>query len=98
MEEENSPSITEDPITTHNVRHLSLKTTLEPEDVEELERHIEDAKRIRKADGRRPLNRHHIHDLALQQDREIVVRQTKRRAARIVSTPKLSIQDRLSNR
>ena len=71
LEEEYPPTITADQITTHYVHHL--ETTLKADDFKELERQIRDAERTTAADGK-CLNRH-IHELALQQDRETVKRQ-----------------------
>ena len=96
LENERPPSLTGEQITTHYVHHL--ETILSTDDFRELQRQIHDVERNRRTDGRRPINRHHIHDLALQQDREIVLRQTRLRSAGIVSAPKPSIQDRLSNK
>ena len=72
-------SLTENQITTNYVHHL--ESTLKPDDVRDLERQIQDSEHRRTTKGRRPLNRHHIHDMALRWDREIVMRQTRLRAA-----------------
>ena len=58
---------------------------------------IRDAEQIRAVGGMRPLNRHHIHELALQQDRETVVRQSKLRAAGLFAPPKIPPHDRIGN-
>ena len=59
----------------------------------ELERDIQKAERRRDEDGRRHLNRHHIHDMALRQERESVLR-----AAGIIANGRVPIQDRLTNK
>ena len=51
-----------------------------------------------KYDGKGPLNRRHIHELALQRDRETVVRQSKLRAAGLIAPPQTPIHDRIGNR
>ena len=79
LENERPPSLTREQIITHYVHHL--ETILSADDFRELERQIHDVERQRRADGRRHINRHHIHDLALQQDREIVLRQTRQSQA-----------------
>ena len=61
-------------------------------------RDIQEAERRRDADGRRHLNRHHMHDMALRQEREGVFKQTRLRAAGIVSKPRVPIQDRVTNK
>ena len=60
-----------------------------------MERQIRDADRERATQGRKSIGRHHIHELALQQDREKVVRQTKLRAAGFLPPIKVSIKDRI---
>ena len=96
LENEYPTSLTENQITTHNVHHL--RCLLKADDFRELERQMHDSERRRTEEGRRPLNRHHIHDMALRQNREIIVRQTRLRAVGIVSAPKPPIQDRLANK
>ena len=96
LENESPPAITKNQITTHYVHHLAA--ILKPEDMRDLERLMQDSERRRTEEGRRPLDRHHIHAMALRQDREIVIRQTRLRAAGIVSAPQPSIQDRLTNK
>ena len=96
LENERPPSLTEDQITTHYVHHL--ETVLNVKNFRDLERDIQDAERTRHEDGRRHLNRHHIHDMALRQERENVVKQTRLRAEGIVSAPRVPIQDRLTNK
>ena len=59
---------------------------------------MQDSERQRTEEGCRPLNRHHILNMALRQDREIIIRQTRLRATGIVSAPKPPIQDRLTNK
>ena len=90
------PSLTEDQITTPSVNHLEV--ILRPEDFRDLERQMQDTERRRSAEGRRTLNRRHIHGMALRRDREIVVLQIRLRAAGIVSAPKPPIQNRLTNK
>ena len=60
---------------THYIHNLW--TTLKADDSKELGRQMCDAEQTKAADGKRPLNRHRIHELAPQQDREKVVRQSK---------------------
>ena len=78
------------------MHHLSA--ILKPEDMRDLERLMQDSERRRTEEGRRPLNRHHIHAMALRQDREIAIRQTRIHAAGIVSASQPSIQDRMTNK
>ena len=96
LENERPPSLTADQIATHYVHHL--ETILGAKNFRDLERDIQEAERSRDADGRRHLNCHHIHDMALRQERENVVKQTRLRAARIVSAPKIPLKDRLTNK
>ena len=79
LENEYPPSLTENQITTHYVHHL--ESLLIMEDFRELERQMHDSERRRTEERRRPLNRHLIHDMALRQNREIIIRQTRLRAA-----------------
>ena len=96
LESERPPSLTEDQITTHYFHHL--ESVLSAKNFRELERDIQEAERRRDADGRRHLNRHHMHDMALRQEREGVLKRTRLRATGIVSTPRVPIQDRVTNK
>lgn len=93
LEKENPPTITTDRITTRHAQHL--ETILKADDFKELGRQIRDAQRTRAADGKRPLNRRYIHELALQQDRETLVQRSKLRAAGLIAPP---IHDRTGDR
>ena len=96
IENERPPSLTEDQITTHYFHHL--ETMLSSKNFRELERDIQEAERRRDEDGRRHLNRHHIHDMALRQERERVLKRTRLRAAGIISNGRVPIQERLTNK
>lgn len=61
---ESPPTITADQITTNYVQNL--ERMLNANDFKGLERHIRDVKCNRAADGKRPLNIHYIHELALK--------------------------------
>ena len=96
IENEYPPTLTENQITTHYVHHL--QSILKPDDFRDLERLMQDSERRRTEEGRRPLNRHHIHEMALRQDREIIIRQTRLRAAGIVSAPNPPMNERLTHK
>ena len=96
IKNEYPPTLTEIQITTHYVHHL--QSILKPDDFRDLERLMQDSERRRTEEGRRPLNRHHIHEMVLGQDREIIIRQTRFRAAGIVSAPKRPMNERLRHK
>ena len=93
LEEEKPSVITIDQLRTHYIHHLEAIMTAE--DFTDLERQIRDADRERATQGRKSIGRHHIHELALQQDREKVFRQTKLRAAGFLPPIKVPIKDRM---
>ena len=43
-------------------------------------------------------DRHHMHDMALRQERESVLKQTRLRAVGILAITRVPIQDRLANK
>ena len=96
LESERPPSLTEDQITTHYLHHL--EPVLSAKNFRDLERDLQKAERNREEDGRRHLNRHHIHDMALRQETENVVKQTRLHAAGIVSAPNVPMKDILTNK
>ena len=94
LEEENPPSMTVDQIKTTFIFHLH--TLLSAAESADLAREIREEERYRLERQKRPLTRHHIHEMVLRQNRESVIADAKLRAAGLL--PRIPIKDRLGER
>ena len=92
LEDERPRVTTLDQLKTSYLFHLRTIIT-DPEEVE-LTRDIKAAERERDIHGYEPLTRYEIHTLALRQDREDVIEQTKLRA---VGLTRVSVKERLGD-
>ena len=90
LEDERPRVMTSDQLKTSYLFHLRAIRS-EAQDLE-LSRDIRDSKRDHKSRGLPPLTRYEIHNLVLLQDRELVIEETKLRAAGL---NQVSVKDRL---